>query len=105
MRDATLVVLLLGAATYALKAAGPLLLGNRELPGWLADGIALVPAPLLAALVVVSVGLDGGGLRLDARLVGVVAAGVVLWRGGGFVTTVLVAAAVTAVLRAVLGVP
>jgi branched-subunit amino acid transport protein len=104
MRDGALVVLVLGAATYALKAAGPLVLGNRQLPDWLARVVALLPAPLLAALVVVSVAVDGGRLVLDARVVGVLAAGVVLARGGGFITTVLVAAVATAVVRALLGV-
>lgn len=105
MREAVVVVLVLGAATYALKAAGPVVLGNRRLPERFARVVALLPAPLLAALVVVSVAVDGGRPVLDARAVGLVAAGLVLSRGGGFVTTVVVAAAVTAVVRALAGVP
>ena len=103
MRDAVLVVLLLGGATYLLKAAGPLLLGNRELPPRLGALASLVPAPLLAALVVVSVAVDAGSVVLDARAAGLAAAAVVLWRGGGFVPTIVAAAVVTAVLRVVLG--
>ena len=103
MREGALVVLLLGAATYALKAAGPLVLGNRELPPRVARTMALLPAPLLAALVVVSVAVDGGRIVLDARAAGVAAAALVLWRGGGFVATVVAAAVVTALLRALTG--
>ena len=101
MSDATLVVLVLGAATYALKAAGPVLLGNRELPARAARVVELLPAALLAALVATSVLFDGRTFVLDARLVGVLAAGGVLARGGGFIPTVLTAAAVTALVRLV----
>ena len=99
MSEALLVVLVLGAATYVLKAAGPVLLGNRTLPPGLAAVVELLPAALLAALVATSVLVDGGQYVLDARLVGVGAAGVVLARGGGFIPTVLTAAAVTALVR------
>ena len=99
MSEALLVVLVLGAATYVLKAAGPVLLGNRTLPPRLAAVVELLPAALLAALVATSVLVDGGQYVLDARLVGVGAAGVVLARGGGFIPTVLTAAAVTALVR------
>jgi uncharacterized membrane protein len=97
--DAVLVILLLGGATYALKAVGPVLLGNRALPPRLARVVDLLPAALLAALVATSVVLDGRTFVLDARLGGVLVAGVVLARGGGFIPTVLAAAAATALLR------
>ena len=99
MSDAVVVIILLGVATYALKAAGPLLLGNRSLPPALARVVELLPAALLAALVATSVLVSGTAYVVDARLLGVLAAGVVLWRGGGFIPTVLAAAAVTAVVR------
>lgn len=101
MREGVLVILLLGAATYVLKAAGPVLLGNRSLPARVAGVVELLPAALLAALVATSVLIDGQGFVLDARLVGVVAAGGVLARGGGFIPTVVTAAVVTALVRLV----
>ena len=101
MRDAMVVILALGAATYVLKAAGPVLLGNRELPARPARVVELLPAALLAALVAIAVLVDGRSFVLDARFVGVLAAGGVLARGGGFIPTVLTAAAVTALVRAV----
>lgn len=99
MSTALTVIVVLGVATYALKAAGPVLLGNRTLPPVVARIVELLPAALLAALVATSVLVDGSGFVLDARLVGVLAAGAVLARGGGFIPTVLTAAAVTAVVR------
>ena len=99
MSDAVLVILLLGGATYVLKALGPVLLGNRTLPPRLARVVDLLPAALLAALVATSVALDGRTFVLDARLGGVLVAGLVLARGGGFIPTVVAAATVTALLR------
>lgn len=101
MSDAVVVILALGGATYLLKAAGPVLLGNRTLPPRVAGVVDLLPAALLAALVATSVLVDDRAFVLDARLVGVVAAGAVLARGGGFIPTVVTAALVTAVVRLV----
>ncbi len=103
MSDATTVVLVLGVATYALKAAGPVLLGNRTLPDGVARVIDLLPAALLAALVAISVLVEGTTFVVDARLLGVAAAGLVLARGGGFIPTVVTAAAVTALVRLLAG--
>jgi uncharacterized membrane protein len=97
----TTVLLLLAAGTYVLKAAGPVALGSRTLPPLLARVVDVLPAPLLAALVAVSLFADGQALAVDARVAGVAAAAVVLARGGGFVSTVLVAGAATALVRAV----
>ena len=45
-------VLAVGAATIALKATGPVLLGRRELPSWLAGPVSLLAPAVLAAFVV-----------------------------------------------------
>jgi len=60
----------------------------------------MAPA-LLSALVCASALADGRHLGLGADTAGVAVAGVVLWRGGSIVLAVIVAAAVTALLRAV----
>ncbi len=95
-------ILGLAAVTYALKAAGPLLLGGRDLPPLLSQVAALLPAALLAALVVTASAADGARLVVDARIVGVIAAGVALWRGAGFVAVIVIAAAATAAFRVLL---
>lgn len=99
MSTATIVLLVLAAGTYALKAAGPLLLGSRQLLAPVESVIALLPAPLLAALVVTSTVADGRVLAVDARIAGVAVAGLLLWRGAGFIVVILGAAASTALIR------
>lgn len=89
--------------TVAIKAAGPVLLGGRELPPRAAAVIALLPAPLLAALVVTAALSEGQRWEVDASTAGVAVAGVLLWRRAPLLLAVLVAVAVTAGLRALGG--
>jgi hypothetical protein len=56
---------------------------------------------MLAALVVVQTFASGRELVLDARLPGVAAAAIAVWRGAHVIVAMVVAAAVTALLRAV----
>ncbi len=84
------------------KAAGPVVLGGRELPGWLIRVVALLPPALLAALVLTQLLAKDGQLRIDAAAAGVACAGIVFLRGGSVLVGVLVAVAVTAGLRVVL---
>ena len=87
--------------TFAIKAAGPVALGGRELPAGLHRVIALMAPALLAALVVTQALADGRNQHVGADTAGVAAAGVVVWRGGSVVPAVAIAVAVTAALRAV----
>jgi branched-subunit amino acid transport protein len=95
-----LVIGLSAAATAAIKAAGPVALGGRELPAWFGGIIALMAPALLAALVCVSALTDGDEWAVGPDTAGVAAAGLLLWRGANVVAGVAVAAAVTALLRA-----
>ncbi|CAA9514366.1 MAG: hypothetical protein AVDCRST_MAG53-2974 [uncultured Solirubrobacteraceae bacterium] len=91
----------LAVATIALKAAGPLVTGGRTLPPRVASVIAVMPAALLAALVVTGTLVDeDGDLAAGADAVGVLAAGAVVWRTGSVLRGVLVALVLTAALRA-----
>ena len=101
MSTTVLVLVGLALGTYALKSAGPLLLGGRALPAWLDDAAQLVPAALLAAMVVVSTVTEDRELLLDARAAGVVAAGLALWRRAPMALAVLIAVVTTAAVRAV----
>jgi branched-subunit amino acid transport protein len=92
---------LCAVVTAAIKGAGPVALGGRVLPGWFADVIQLMAPALLAALVCVSALADHEELAVGADTAGVAVAGVVLVRGGSVILGVLVAAAVTAALRAI----
>src|SRR5205085_1053134 len=87
--------------TFAIKAVGPVLSGGRELPVALREVLALVAPPLLAALVVVSALSDGRHYHVGANTAGVAVSGLVYWGTRSVVGCVVVAAVVTALLRAV----
>ena len=89
------------AATVTIKAAGPVLLGGRELPPVMLRVIAYLAPALLSALVVTAALADGKELHVGAETAGMLAGGVLLWRGKPLVLAVLVAMVVTAGLRAV----
>jgi branched-subunit amino acid transport protein len=86
--------------TAAIKAAGPVALGGRELPAWFSGVVTLLAPALLAALVVTQGLADGHRLAAGADTVGVAAGGLVVWRTGSVIACVVVAAGTTALLRA-----
>jgi uncharacterized membrane protein len=100
MTSAWLTVLAIASATIAIKAAGPVILGGRQLPPAVLNVVALLPAALLAALVAVLTFHANGSLVLDARLIGVAVAAVAIWLRVPILIVVLLAAAVTAAARA-----
>ena len=99
MTTVWLVVLVVGAATVAFKATGPVLLGGRTLPPAIADVVALLAPVLLAALVVTQTVGGDGELVLDARLAGVGAGAVAIAARAPLPAVVVVAAAATALAR------
>ena len=90
----------LAVVTAAIKAAGPIVLGGRELPSQLLGVIGLLAPALLAALVVTATLADGKELAVGEHTAGVAAGGVVAWKTGSIIGCVVVAALVTAGLRA-----
>ena len=96
-------VLVLAAATIAMKAAGPVVLGSRPLPPLTERAVDLLPAALFAALLAVQVfgAGDERRLTLDDRVVALVVAAVAVRLRASFLVVVVSACAVTAVLRAV----
>jgi branched-subunit amino acid transport protein len=88
-------------ATWLMKAAGPLALGDRPLPAALRTVVGLMAPTLLAALVVVEVGGPGWSELDGLQLAGVAAAGVLRWRGAPLPAAVVAGALVTALLRLV----
>jgi branched-subunit amino acid transport protein len=90
----------LAGAAYALKALGPVLIGDRAVSPGLSEVLALLSVPLLAALVFVQT-LDGGErIVFDARLPALAVAGVLVWRKAPFLVVVVAAAATAALIRA-----
>jgi hypothetical protein len=99
MSDAWVVVAAVGAGTIAIKAAGPVLLGGRPLPGRVRAVVALLAPALLAALVATTTFASGQQLVLDARVIGVAAGAVALVLRAPVLVVVLVAAAAAALAR------
>ena len=100
MGDVWVVVGVVSAATIALKGAGPVVLGGRQLPARAMSVVELLAPAVLAALVVTQV--VGGDHRwaFDARLAGLAAAAITIWLRTPLLVTVIVAAATTALWRA-----
>lgn len=90
---------ILTVATFLLRAFGPFMVGARAFGARTTHVLSLLPAALLAALVVTETVISDGDLDVDARLVGVAVAGLLLWRKVSVVWVVIAAAAVTALLR------
>jgi branched-subunit amino acid transport protein len=95
-----LTVAALAAATAVIRAAGPVLLGGRDLHPRLMAVVALLAPALLAALVVTQTLGEEQGVTVDARLAGVAAAGAAIAARRGVVIVVALAAATTALVRA-----
>jgi len=98
----TIWVVIAGAAvvTFAIKAAGPVALGGRDLPPAFTRVIALMAPALLAALIVTAALAEGRRLAIGADTAGVAAAVLVMARFSSVIGAVVGAAAVTAGLRA-----
>jgi branched chain amino acid efflux pump len=94
----TIFVVALASAT--IKAAGPVLVGGRELPPRAVGVIALLAPALLAALVVTETFGDDGHLVLDERAIGVAVAAIALALRAPVLVAVALAALTTALVRA-----
>jgi branched-subunit amino acid transport protein len=89
------------AVTSALvRAAGPVVFGGRTPHPAFLRVVAMMAPALLTALVVTSMFADGKQLGVGADTAGVLAGGLLLWRGRSLVLSVVVAVVVTAGLRA-----
>ncbi|MEU4196263.1 AzlD domain-containing protein [Kribbella sp. NPDC026611] len=95
---------ILALGTFSLRFAGPALRSRVEIPERVQQVLAVAAVVLLAALVATSALTAGHGPAGIARPAGVLVGGVLAWRKAPFVLVVVAAAATAAVLR-VLGVP
>lgn len=95
------LIALCAVVTVIPKAAGPVALGSRELPAWFARIVRFMAPALLTALVCVSAFSHGHQLGVGANTAGVGVAGIALLRGVSVIVAVVIAAAVTALLRAI----
>lgn len=95
----TIVALVVSGAL--IRASGPLAMGGRRLPPRFTGVVDLLAPALLTALIVVETLGAGNSIEVDASLAGVAAAGALLLRRpGSLLGAIVLAAAVTALLRA-----
>ena len=94
------LVLLLAAGAYGFKVLGLVIVGDRQLPPVLDRCLALIPAALVSALVVKDTFSVGQHLQVDARAAGVAAAAIAAWRKAPLIAVIVIAAVVTAAVRA-----
>lgn len=93
-------ILVLAAGTFALKASGPFLIGDRRLPPLVGRLVELLPAALLAALIAVNVAVGDRRVVVDARLAGLAAAVVAVRLRASFLVVVVAGCAATGLARA-----
>ena len=93
-------VVVVGAATIAAKALGPVALGGRALPPRIACVVELLAPAVLAALVVTQAVGGDRELVVDERLAGLGAAAVALRLRAPILVVVVTAAGVTTLARA-----
>jgi branched-subunit amino acid transport protein len=87
--------------TAAIKAAGPVLVGGRELPVRAYGVIGLLAPALLTALILTDTFANGQDLTVDARAAGLGAAAIALALKAPMLVVVLVAAVAAAAVRAI----
>lgn len=93
-------IAVLAVGTYAMKAAGPMVLGARTLPPAIQRVSALLAATLLAALVALATFTRGDEIDLDPPLIaGVASAAIAVRLRAPFALVVVVAAVVAGLLR------
>jgi branched chain amino acid efflux pump len=108
-REATiwLLILAVGAITYAARLSFIALFARRDMPPLLAEALKHVPTAMVTAIVVPAVVfLPAGVLRLDPgnpKLIAALVAGVVAWRSKSAVLTIVVGMMVLWLLRYLTG--
>lgn len=94
-------VIVVGMATIAIKASGPVLAAGRELPHSSARIVNLLAPALLAALVATQAFATDESLVIDERAAGLAAGAAAILLRAPLLLVVVVAAATAAGLRAI----
>ncbi len=100
MSDVWRAVILVGVGAMVCKAAGPVVIGGRQLPERVQGLVGTLAPALLAALVATQVFGGDHELVLDARALGLAAAAVGIAARAPILMVVIAAAVVTALARA-----
>ena len=92
-------VFALGAAAYALKLLGAVMVGQRTMPPVVERCLLLIPAALLAALIAKDTFTTGQTIGLDARAAGLGIAALATWKKLPFAVIILLGVGTTALIR------
>jgi branched-subunit amino acid transport protein len=95
------LVIWLSIGAYAFKMLGFVVVGSRKLPNVLAQCLMLIPAALLGAMVFNGTFTDAQSIAVDERAIGLIVAIIAAWRKLPLIVVVVLAAATTALLRAI----
>jgi Branched-chain amino acid transport protein (AzlD) len=98
---AWIVIAVVGVFSIVFKAAGPVFLGRRVLSAKFEGVVSLIGPVMLTSLVVTQTVGGDQEIVFDARLPGVAAAAVAVWRGAPVVAAMAIAAVVTGLVRLV----
>jgi uncharacterized membrane protein len=93
------VVIALALGVYAQRAVGAVLIDTDKVGDKTQRVLGALPLAIIAAVVALATLSSNGELEFDARALGVLAAAVCAWRRLPMFVIVIVAAAVTALLR------
>lgn len=96
-----ILIAALSLVAYLLKMFGFVVVGGRVMPPMVERCLALIPASLLAALVVKDTFTTARDVVVDARVAGFVVAVLCVWRRAPFIVVVVAAMAATALVRSV----
>ena len=99
MSTVWLCVVVVGAASILFKATGPVLLGRRVLPAWLAGPVGLLAPAVLSALVVTQSVAGDRELVADPRLAGLAVGAVAVALRAPLLVVIAVAATTAALIR------
>ncbi len=94
-----ITIVAVALASAAIRAAGPILLGGRELPSSASAFITLLVPAVLTALVVTQTFGEDGRLALDEKTIGVAVAAVALVLRAPVLLAVALAVVATALAR------
>jgi uncharacterized membrane protein len=95
-----ITIVAVALASAVIKAAGPVLVGGRELPPRAVGVIALLAPALLSALVITETFGEDQHLVLDERAIGMAVAAAALALRAPVLVSVVLAAVSTALVRA-----
>jgi branched-subunit amino acid transport protein len=93
------VIVVVGVATMAFKASGPVLLGSRELPPRVTSVVEMLAPAMLAALVVTQAVGGDRAIVIDERLAGVLTGCIAIYLRAPIIVVMLVAGATAALIR------